>query len=77
MSHITITLNGDQVVNSDSGQWTDTPPEDVRKYLKPATPGSEPWVQPMQVVLAPALIANRDITIDIQTGDGWTGMRWR
>lgn len=72
MSHLTVIINGDTVMNGDTGDWTHTPPtltNDLLKgHLQP-----QPYSRPLLVVMADTALRHTTATITITTRDsGWT-----
>ncbi|OHT87130.1 MFS transporter [Mycobacteroides saopaulense] len=76
MSHITITIDGDTLMDADPGSWRSTPPDIEALKLKS---GGQPWGIALMGAVAEAAtlsMANlpaTDTTIVVTTRDnGWT-----
>lgn len=72
VTHLKVVINGQVRMDSDSGQWTDTPPELVKEllanHLQP-----EPWSQALLTVVARAAATQTDTTAEItSTPKSWT-----
>ncbi|QBI97312.1 hypothetical protein KD930_gp68 [Mycobacterium phage Kevin1] len=72
MSHIRVVINGDTVMDGNTGQWIAKPPAIADLELRAASGEPEPWVQ-ILTTFARAAVADRDATITATTRDtGWT-----
>lgn len=71
MSHLTITVDGDTLMDGDTGDWTYNPPQQVMNQLNGQT--VKPYSRALLVAMADHALASRNATITITTRDGgWT-----
>ena len=72
MAAITLTIDGEVVINGDLGDWDTNPPQILRDQLA-AHAKPKPWMRCLLIALADAAMMQQDATLDVVTGDGtWT-----
>lgn len=75
MPHMTLTLNGQALLDDKYDEWQQRAPEALLEYLKPGA-AAQPWVKPAMMLLSDFALANQAIEIHVTT-DGVAGhIRW-
>lgn len=73
MSHIKVTLNGEQMMDDNLGNWTARPPEFLKRMVQPGGPKPEPHILAIGVVISNAVLMGEDAAIDVTVdSDGWS-----
>jgi cytochrome c553 len=77
MSYITINIDGETVMDGDTGKWQQQPPEFIAKQLKAMQDGStkpSPWMRALMLVVAEAAMTDTYTSVDVTTDGnaGWT-----
>lgn len=76
MSQLTITVDGDTVMDADPGDFTLNPPELVTDQLK-ANARPAVWMRAMAIVIADAAMSRCDTSINVTTRfNGWDLSVW-
>lgn len=72
MTHMTVTIDGEKVIDGDLGEWNSNPPEILRDQLAAnATP--KPWMRCLLMVIADTAMSGVDTAVVIATSQsGWT-----
>jgi len=72
MTHIKLTLNGDTLMDGDTGQWQRKPPSAIQHLIKPGRGKQEPYLQAALAAVVEASLRDVDTHIDCNTfPTGW------
>lgn len=66
MTHARITVNRKVELDADVDDWEKRPPDMFRDAIKPGAP-SQPWLQPIAVILANSVRASQSVKINVST----------
>ncbi len=74
MTHISVTVDDDTLMDGDVGEWLHVPPV-LERHMK----APDPWSRPLIMAFTDAAVRKRDTTITIATQpNGWTlAVAWR
>jgi hypothetical protein len=71
MTHVKLTLNGDTLMDGDTGDWQRKPPTAIQHLIKPGK-AAQPYLQAALGALVEATIKDVDTHIDCTTfPTGW------
>lgn len=72
MSHLTVTINNQTVMDGDTGQWSTNPPTILTDQLK-ANAHPAPWMRAIMLTVADAAMTHTDTRITVTTTPNeWT-----
>lgn len=72
MAHMTVTIDGNTVMDSPLGDWTANPPEILTEQLA-ATTTPKLYMRCLLILMADAALSDTATTVDITTdADNWT-----
>lgn len=70
MAHLHIEVDGDTVMDGDTGEWVSDPPQLVTEAIKATRPAV--WMQALMLVVAHAAMAEADLGLVVNTrANGW------
>lgn len=71
MTHIKLTLNGDTLMDGDTGGWQRKPPSAIQHLIKPGK-ANKPYLQAALAAVVDATLRDVDTHIDCTTtSTGW------
>jgi hypothetical protein len=78
MAYIKVTIDGDTVIDGESGSWEQRTPDFIAKQLHDLTSNPNPtppspWMRALMLVIAEAAMTSTYTEVDIKTtGSGWS-----
>ncbi len=78
MAYIKVTIDGETVLDGESGTWEARPPEFLAKEMANVTASENakstgPWMRALMLVIAEAVMTKSYTEVEIKTsGSGWS-----
>lgn len=63
---IRVKVDGKVIFDGDPGEWEARPPTEFAEAIKPGA-HIQPYMKPLMIALSDAVVANRDIRVNIVT----------